>query len=69
MHRMDKADTVLLIYEKEDCNRQLHQALLDLPIPLSLSLSPSDDAQGRKLSMNFSNVQASHYNNEIMLHI
>ena len=41
MHRMDKTDTVLLIYEKENYNRQLHQALLDLPIPLPLSLSPS----------------------------
>ena len=41
MHRMDKTDTNLLTYEKEDYNRQLHQALLNLPIPLSLSLSPS----------------------------
>ena len=37
-HRMDKIDTSLLIYKKEDYNRQLHQALLSLPISLSLSL-------------------------------
>ena len=36
---------------------------------LSFSISECDDAQGRKLSMNFVDIQASHYNNEILLHI
>ena len=69
MYRMEKIDTVLMIYEKDDYNLQLHQALLNLPIPLSLSLSSSVMTQGRNISMNFTNIQASHYNNEIILHI
>ena len=35
---MEKADTVLLIYKKEDYNRRLYQALLSLPISLSLKV-------------------------------
>ena len=35
---MDKIDTILLICKKEDYNRRLHQALLSLPISLSLKV-------------------------------
>ena len=38
---MEETDIVLLIQKKVYYNRLLYQALLSLPIPLSLSLSPS----------------------------
>ena len=42
---MEKTYKVLLIYKKEDYNCWLYQALLSLPIPLSLSyISECDDA-------------------------
>ena len=36
---------------------------------LSFSISECDDVEGQKLSINFTDLQASHYNDEIMFHI
>ena len=53
MHRMDKTDTVLLIYKKEDYNRQLYQALLNLPISLSLKVVMSWSTSSQWTSLIF----------------
>ena len=52
-YRMDKTDTVLLVFKKEDYNHRLHQALPRLPISLSLKVVMSWSTSYQWTSLTF----------------
>ena len=58
MHRMEKTDTVLSIYKKEDYNRRLYQALLSLPISFisQVKKSKSTSSLGTSLTLGLHNI-------------
>ena len=62
MHRMEKTDTILLIYKKGGLQPSVAPSP---PQPSNLSISQSGDVLINKFSMNLFDLWPSHYNNDL----